>query len=318
MHPPDKGTARDTNRHNLLVRVTLSRQRIVDEEQRLARLDADPSAFRPLEHAGLPHSIDRLRVRLYMLERKAVRAGAIPRVEAKLPERLLPWEAADLETLDRLDQLKPKQQKRFDGRRLGSIAEDPLFRTVTWSHVAVRPRMARRESQPGVRRRTNSSSTTSSADPPGSDSDSDQPEPVATGHLCHCCEPPRPVRFCACGCEREITHSRADAKTFGASCRSRIKRDRDGQAPRELRTCQCESGFFYRDVEGDAICGQCGCWLAKITSSIVDAEYRDAEAEMRSNGVYVTRRLVPREWRTRPARRSPVMTKQTEAVACTS
>src|SRR5829696_263902 len=49
-------------------------------------------------------------------------------------------------------------------------------------------------------------------------------------------------------------------KTFGASCRQRLKRaaEREVCGPLESRLRQCDSGFFYRDAEGDAVCGLCG------------------------------------------------------------
>jgi hypothetical protein len=124
--------------------------------------------------------------------------------------------------------------------------------------------------------------------------------PLAEGSLCTCgCRPAKPRRFCACGCNREITHRRADAQTFGASCRQALARAeaRRRLQPDAARTCQCESGFFFRNAEGDAVCGLCGCWLARVTGPVGDFDLF-AEA-MSTNGTYVRRRVVPREWRTR-------------------
>jgi hypothetical protein len=64
-----------------------------------------------------------------------------------------------------------------------------------------------REHRPAGTRRTSSSSSTSSADP-GSESDEPEPEP----------------RICACGCGRDISHKRAGALTFDATCRKRLSR----------------------------------------------------------------------------------------------
>jgi len=86
---PDRGTSRDTNRHNLFVRVMVSRQGLADEEARLAWMDANPHAVdSPLEHAGLPHAIDRQRFRLYMLERQALgeSSSAFDSCELPTPE----------------------------------------------------------------------------------------------------------------------------------------------------------------------------------------------------------------------------------------
>lgn len=73
-----------------------------------------------------------------------------------------------------------------------------------------RVRNRTREYRPGATRRTSSSSRTSSADP--GDSDSDESEP-SEGELCCCgCHPAKPIRWCACGCGREITHRRGDGR----------------------------------------------------------------------------------------------------------
>ena len=158
-------------------------------------------------------------------------------------------------------------------------------------------RTGRHEARPAraATRREGASSATSSSDPPPDGDDSD-PEPSEEG-LCTCgCRPAKPRRFCACGCRREITHRRADAKTFGASCRQRIARAATGQrfAPDEAKRCRCESGWFFRDAEGDAVCGLCGCWLAKVAHPPGSHELIDAL--MRANGVYVRPRPLSKPW----------------------
>jgi hypothetical protein len=170
-------------------------------------------------------------------------------------------------------------------------------RTAMKRTTSVRRPRPRGAGRPRVRTATRSSAKSG-------DSGSDEPEPSEEG-ACSCgCNQPR--RFCACGCRREITHRRADAKTFAASCRQKIKRaaDRERLEPLAARACQCEGGFFYRDAEGDAVCGLCGCWLARIATPING--FDGVDALLRSNGVYVAPRLLPREWRTRlPWRSSP-------------
>ncbi len=107
-----------------------------------------------------------------------------------------------------------------------------------------------------------------------------------------------PARWCACGCGRDITHKREDAKTFGASCRQRIARaaQRTTSNPLEPRSCQCDSGFFYRDAEGDAVCGLCGCWIARVAASLISEDYQLAEAVLRSNGTFLPFRPIARKW----------------------
>jgi hypothetical protein len=150
--------------------------------------------------------------------------------------------------------------------------------------------------RPRERRERHVARATSSAD---SGSDSDEPEPPPSGRLCDCgCRPAREIRVCACGCGRDITHKRADARTFGASCRQRLARvaQRGAYNPLEPEGCQCQNGWSYRDAEGDATCGLCGCWLAKVSTPV--SAFHTFDALMRSNGTYVARRPVPREWRT--------------------
>lgn len=167
---------------------------------------------------------------------------------------------------------------------------------------ATRGRTSRARSSHSARpghRRCAASSSTSSSDP-GSSSDPDAPGEA--GYVCDCgCG--REVRSCDCGCGRDITHRRRDTRTFGASCRQRLRRsllrdaDLRAEAPLDPRTCQCESGFFFRDPDGDAVCALCGCWLAKVEPR--PNGFDAADALLRSNGSYTCRRRVPREWRTR-------------------
>jgi hypothetical protein len=95
---------------------------------------------------------------------------------------------------------------------------------------------------------------------------------------------------------------RADAKTFGASCRMKLSRAaaREPFEPTTAKSCRCESGFFVRDPEGDAVCGLCGCRLAKVSTRV---DGFDALARFMRESDYVRRLSQPKEWRTRPSRR---------------
>jgi hypothetical protein len=153
-----------------------------------------------------------------------------------------------------------------------------------------------REHRPCATRRASSSSRTSSSDP-GPSEPSDEPEPPTVEHVCGCCTPPRPVRLCACGCGRDITHRRADAKTFGSSCRQRLARAtaREQFNPGAAGACRCANGFFYRDAEGDSVCAMCGHWVTRVVTPINGFDALDAL--LRSNDTHVVRRPLSREWR---------------------
>ena len=86
---------------------------------------------------------------------------------------------------------------------------------LVWTRVPVATASAARTSRPrgGGRpapvRRNGRTSRTSSQNP-GSDSEEG--------------EPPSPRRLCACGCGRDISHKRADSRTFDQACRKRFSR----------------------------------------------------------------------------------------------
>lgn len=212
--------------------------------------------------------------------------------------------------LEALDALKAREEARLDyfagceGATVDQLRADAralitkVDRSVTHTtrsrargRAVSRPLRTRsREShstRPG-HRRSAASSTTSSSDP--GDSDEPGPWPGEAGY----------GRLCACGCGRSLRGKRADAKTFGASCRQRLARAAAAQRvePTAAATCVCEAGFFYRDTDGDAVCGLCGCWLTRIEPRLID--YDLVDALMRTNGPSVAQRRRPfdSKWRT--------------------
>lgn len=224
-------------------------------------------------------------------------------------------------------------------QRLASISMRP--RTTTPPPGRSR-RGAGRPAVRGAARRSSARSGDS-----GESGDDDESEPPRSGRLCECgCRPAHEIRVCACGCGREITHKRADARTFGASCRQKLSREasrataanpNDQRWKRTLaiaadiahveqalvsgaldagtgarlialltqdrlnalgvRPCRCRSGLFFRDPDGDAVCALCGCWLASVASRL--GNYDALDAFVRANGTRITRRPIPKEWRTR-------------------
>jgi hypothetical protein len=96
----------------------------------------------------------------------------------------------------------------------------------------------------------------------GPDDDSGESEPPggATGRLCEC------------GCRRDITHKRAHARTFDATCRKRLERRRKAEPNPDLAGaaagCVCERPLVMRD-DDDLVCCRCGR-LAAPPGSPVD------------------------------------------------
>lgn len=95
---------------------------------------------------------------------------------------------------------------REHGIMLGSPSRGARRRSTT-SPARARPRGAGRPKARGAAKR-------SSARSGDSGDDSGEPEPAA--------------RVCACGCARDISHKRAGARTFDASCRKRLSRTSPG------------------------------------------------------------------------------------------
>jgi hypothetical protein len=102
------------------------------------------------------------------------------------------------------------ESARADTARMVCTAHEQLARVA-----ARRPRISRRRpvtgsERPAGRRQKHVARSTSSSDPGAADPD----EP----------EPPTPGRLCGCGCGRDISHKRADSRTFDQSCRKRLER----------------------------------------------------------------------------------------------
>lgn len=196
------------------------------------------------------------------------------------------YPGADGKAIKRIDPVMPPRGTMVLKRKIVPVAQ---VRRMTRPTGRISGRAAREATNTRTRRsrRTAASSSSSSADP-GDPSPADDDGP----------------RSCACGCGRDISNKRLDARTFGASCRQRLKRQsaasEEPRRPVLAESCHCDSGFFYRDHDGDAVCGSCGCWIGKVSPRLID--YDEFDALMRSNGTSVNRRPIRREWNTRPRR----------------
>lgn len=108
------------------------------------------------------------------------------------------------------------------------------------------------------------------------------PDSIAQGPRLQCIQIyPEPTRRCICGCGRSLTGKRADARTYDASCRSRVARDearrRADEASRpELphpepprQRCRCAAGALATvDPDGDLVCSKCGRFRAHVEARI--------------------------------------------------
>jgi hypothetical protein len=133
-------------------------------------------------------------------------------------------------------------------------------------------------------------------------------------------EPPPAGRLCECGCDRDISHKRADARYFEDKCRVRAQRARDAADPervveRRLERltvtelpggchAECRGEGVERDPEGAWICLKCGRPRTAVLAPVNGYDRRLAEVRswMHNELAVVRRPRLPREWRTRPSR----------------
>jgi hypothetical protein len=90
-------------------------------------------------------------------------------------------------------------------------------------------------------------------------------------------------RICICGCGRDISHKRAGAVCFDATCRSRIARDRRCGHGLECQQCSCGAQALTEvDHDGDLVCVRCGHFIAHVAKPI--SGFDEAKHEMRTDG----------------------------------
>lgn len=159
-----------------------------------------------------------------------------------------------------------------------------------------RPRGAGRPAVRGASRRSSARSGDS-----GSDSDSSEPPP-AEGR-----------RLCECGCGESIAHLAPQARFLTDTHRKRARR-RHVEPPsyaEQAEPCVCDCGrAVLHDPDNTVVCLLCG--RAKEPAAKVKLNGFDSTAYlMASNGVYVRRRHLLREWKTRPDRRMAARLRKT-------
>jgi hypothetical protein len=109
-------------------------------------------------------------------------------------------------------------------------------------------------------------------------------------------------RICICGCGRDISHKRAGAVTYDASCRSRIHRDKARREDLSRHECRCGADRITEvDVDGDLVCVGCGRFLAHVRAPFAgfDAAAREmvTDADGRMIHRYRRRPRPPAPWR---------------------
>ena len=127
-------------------------------------------------------------------------------------------------------------------------------------------------------------------------------------------EPPEP-RLCACGCGSALDDLRRDARFAKPACRKRAQRKRDRTEPERaverllanggpVRTpelCRCKPrGLVLPDEEQAPVCASCGRPCRPYGAAVNG--FDGVDRLMRANGTVTRRRLLNREWRTRPSR----------------
>jgi hypothetical protein len=189
---------------------------------------------------------------------------------------------------------------------MSSTAQDALGLRALLRVTAPAQPQARGLAAPRERRDRRTSSPTRAG--PGDDGES--------------AEPPSTGRLCGCGCREDISHLAPQAHYLNDTHGKRARRARDGvkrlavadsvehlSAENLPRGCRCGGELLDRDPEGDWICVPCGRPLKVpgTTPNGYDARMSKARDLMRNDkaeGRQVHRARRPREWRTRPTRKT--------------
>jgi hypothetical protein len=128
----------------LAARVKQIRMRIEglrEDENRLADVDTADAAW---SSSGLRWTIRQARQELYEAECAAHEAGSLDKVTAPSPTQLDEESARGKRTVNEWRRLSPAQRRRFHGRTIGEVRNDPTFIQFTRSTTTPRPLARRR------------------------------------------------------------------------------------------------------------------------------------------------------------------------------